>query len=345
MGKPVPREADRRAMDVLRAIHREALSREPICIHARGQDLRLQSIIDAAAQGDEVVIAAWEGFVNHIAVQRLASASASPRRIAETASNLIRNSRARDATRSWEEWIALPDPYWSTHARREARTGEREATPAPMFIYDEPPQRLQPGTPRVGARDRETAREGEGVGELEGDEPVFHSFGVRGSLNAAGSVSFPRAFTTHGYPRRTRRRSNSPEPSGESMSWLQEYGSQRRAREESPPLRRARRRLNDGRRFGIVFDQAGMPVSSGAGSAGGEGEGEGAGDTGGSAGGGGTEGASAPDNGPPRAAALSESAIFEDLVLPDVSEFLPQSLYDFTHHGSQDDTEDEEGEE
>jgi hypothetical protein len=90
-------------------------------------------------------------------------------------------------------------------------------------VYDEPPERLLPGTPQ--------------------------DYGVSGSMSAAG-LSFPRP---------ARRRRSSP-PSEESMSWLREYGR----RGESPPLRRVRRRLNnDGRRFGIVFDQAGMPITGG----------------------------------------------------------------------------------
>jgi hypothetical protein len=80
MGKPAPREADRRAMDVLRAMQwvavslpyhvladtsRDALAREPLrSLERDGQDLRLERILESAAAGDALVLSAWAAFVN-----------------------------------------------------------------------------------------------------------------------------------------------------------------------------------------------------------------------------------------------------------------------------------------
>ncbi|BEJ13418.1 hypothetical protein CspHIS471_0305920 [Cutaneotrichosporon sp. HIS471] len=224
MGKPAPREADSFAMDVFRAMHREVLTREPLRTLVReGDDLRLQTILNAAASGDESVMAAWETFVNRFAADR--GGAALPRR--PPTSDL------------------LSDVISATPSQVAARVLARDtrATPAPAFVYDEPPEHLQPGTPRNQQEDN------------------VRPFGVSGSMSASGSVSFPRTLTT-GLPRR-RRRSLSPPLSEEGMSWLREYGTQRRPRDESPPLRRVRRRL-DGRRFGIVFDASGMPITAGA---------------------------------------------------------------------------------
>ncbi|BEI82585.1 hypothetical protein CcaverHIS002_0304530 [Cutaneotrichosporon cavernicola] len=254
MGKPAPREADSLAMDMLRAMHREVLTREPLRTLVReGDDLRLQTILDAAASGDEGVMAAWETFVNRFAADR--GGAALPRRpptsdplldaTSATPSQVAARVLARDSARSAAGWTPFAESYWNAEgrSRRIERANEREATPAPTFVYDEPPEHLQPGTPRNQQEDN------------------VRPFGVSGSMSASGSVSFPRTLTT-GLPRR-RRRSPSPPLSEESMSWLREYGTQRRPRDESPPLRRVRRRL-DGRRFGIVFDTSGMPITAGA---------------------------------------------------------------------------------
>ncbi|GMK56957.1 hypothetical protein CspeluHIS016_0307970 [Cutaneotrichosporon spelunceum] len=256
MGKLAPREADLRAMDLLRAIHREVLTREPLRIlQGAGLDLRLQTILDAAASGDENVTAAWEAFVNRIAADR--GRTALPRR-ATASDTLLEPSAsstrvaarvvARDRARAAARWVPLAESYWNASGERLQRAelaNEREATPAPVFVYDEPPEHLQPDT----ATDQQ-------------EDDDMRTFRVSGSTSASESVSAPRAVAS-GLTRR-RRLSVSPPLSEESMSWLREYGTQRRQRDESPPLRRVRRRINDGRRFGIVFDASGMPVTGGA---------------------------------------------------------------------------------